>query len=72
MMVEVYMDLLQPTFLSQIIDVGVANGDLHYLEENTAVYRVSGTSISNNKNLEKKIKFASIWIYRFSMQAMTF
>ena len=31
MMVEVYMDLLQPTFLSQIIDVGVANGDLHYV-----------------------------------------
>ena len=36
----------------------LANGDIHYLEENTAVYRVSGTSISNNKNLEKKIKFA--------------
>ena len=31
MMVEVYMYLLQPTFLSQIIDVGVANGDLHYV-----------------------------------------
>ena len=31
MMVEVYMDLLQPTFLSQIIDIGVANGDLHYV-----------------------------------------
>lgn len=35
----------------------LANGDLHYLEENTAVYRVSSTSISNNKNLKKKINF---------------
>lgn len=48
-----FMTFDYPVWLSLL-----ANGDLHYLEENTAVYRVSGTSISNNKNLEKKIKFA--------------
>lgn len=31
MMLEVAMDLLQPMFLSNIIDIGVANGDLHYV-----------------------------------------
>lgn len=36
----------------------LANGEVHYLPENTAVYRVSGTSISNNKSLKKKIHFA--------------
>lgn len=36
----------------------LANGDVHYLPEHTAVYRVSGTSISNNKSLKKKIHFA--------------
>ena len=28
---EVAMDLLQPTLLSKIIDIGVANGDLNYV-----------------------------------------
>ena len=31
MMLEVSMDLLQPVFLSNIIDIGIANGDLHYV-----------------------------------------
>lgn len=31
MCLEVAMDLLQPTLLSKIIDVGVANGDLNYV-----------------------------------------
>ena len=31
MCLEVAMDLLQPTLLSSIIDVGVANGDLNYV-----------------------------------------
>ncbi|MGL4373559.1 MAG: ABC transporter transmembrane domain-containing protein, partial [Turicibacter sp.] len=31
MLLEVGMDLLQPLLLSQIIDVGVANGDLSYV-----------------------------------------
>lgn len=31
MCLEVSMDLLQPTLLSKIIDVGVANGDLNYV-----------------------------------------
>ena len=31
MCLEVAMDLLQPTLLSKIIDVGVANGDLKYV-----------------------------------------
>ena len=31
MCLEVSMDLLQPTLLSKIIDVGVANGDLKYV-----------------------------------------
>ena len=48
-----FMTFDYPVWLSLL-----ANGDLYYLEENTAVYRVSGTSISNNKNLKKKINFA--------------
>ena len=47
-----FMTFDYPVWLSLL-----ANGSLHYLPENTSVYRVSGTSISNNKNLEKKIKF---------------
>ena len=31
MMLEVSMDLLQPVFLSNIIDIGIANGDLQYV-----------------------------------------
>lgn len=31
MIVEVMMDLMQPTFMSDIIDIGVANGDLAYV-----------------------------------------
>ena len=31
MCLEVAMDLLQPTLLSKIIDIGVANGDLNYV-----------------------------------------
>ena len=35
----------------------LANGDLHYLPEHTAVYRISDTSISNTSSLDKRIKF---------------
>ena len=31
MCLEVYMDLLQPDLMAKIIDVGIANGDMHYL-----------------------------------------
>ena len=31
MCLEVAMDLVQPTLLSNIIDIGVANGDLNYV-----------------------------------------
>jgi ATP-binding cassette subfamily B protein len=31
MAVEVYMDILQPTLMSDIIDIGVANGDVAYI-----------------------------------------
>ena len=31
MLLEVFMDLLQPQFMGKIIDVGVANGDTHYI-----------------------------------------
>ena len=31
MCLEVVMDLLQPTLLSKIIDIGIANGDLNYV-----------------------------------------
>ena len=31
MLLEVTMDLLQPTLMSDVVDVGVANGDLHYV-----------------------------------------
>ncbi len=31
MLLEVFMDLLQPQFMSKIIDVGVKNGDTHYI-----------------------------------------
>lgn len=31
MLVEVFMDLQQPTLMSDIIDTGVANGDMHYV-----------------------------------------
>ena len=31
MLLEVFMDLLQPQFMGKIIDVGVANGDKHYI-----------------------------------------
>ena len=31
MCLEVYMDLLQPDLMAKIIDVGIANGDMHYI-----------------------------------------
>ena len=31
MLLEVFMDLMQPTLLKNIIDVGVANGDIQYI-----------------------------------------
>lgn len=31
MLVEVLMDLMQPALMSDIIDIGVANGDIHYV-----------------------------------------
>ena len=31
MMLEVWMDLMQPTMLEDIIDIGVATGDISYV-----------------------------------------
>jgi ATP-binding cassette subfamily B protein len=31
MCIEVFMDLYQPTLMSNIIDIGIANGDMHYV-----------------------------------------
>ena len=31
MMLEVAMDLTLPTMLSNIVDIGIANGDIHYV-----------------------------------------
>jgi glycosyltransferase involved in cell wall biosynthesis len=56
--VQDYIDLGFKTFDYPVWLSLLAHGDVHYLPENTAVYRVSGTSISNNKNLKKKIEFA--------------
>jgi glycosyltransferase involved in cell wall biosynthesis len=56
--VQDYIDLGFKTFDYPVWLSLLAHGDVHYLPENTAVYRVSGTSISNNKNLKKKIDFA--------------
>lgn len=56
--IQDYIDLGFKTFDYPVWLSMIANGELHYLPENTAVYRVSGTSISNNKNLKKKIDFA--------------
>jgi glycosyltransferase involved in cell wall biosynthesis len=56
--VQDYIDLGFKTFDYPVWLSLLTHGDVHYLPENTAVYRVSGTSISNNKNLKKKIDFA--------------
>lgn len=56
--IQDYIDLGFRTFDYPVWLTLIANGELHYLPENTAVYRVSGTSISNNKNLQKKLDFA--------------
>lgn len=56
--IQDYIDLGFRTFDYPVWLTLLANGELHYLPENTAVYRVSGSSISNNKNLQKKLDFA--------------
>ena len=56
--IQDYINLGFRTFDYPVWLTLIANGELHYLPENTAVYRISGTSISNNKNLKKKIDFA--------------
>ena len=53
--IQDYIDLQFRTFDYPVWLTLIANGELHYLPENTAVYRISGTSISNNKNLKKKL-----------------
>ena len=37
MLLEVFMDLLQPRFMGRIIDVGVENGDTHYIIVQAAI-----------------------------------